>query len=96
MIYGNAVVIDGAEIALTAVIDGGEILLAQQIDDGVQSFMPIVPQYDEYEGETVVTPTEETQTLLTADLIVPANITINPIPSNYGRITWDGTKIVVS
>ena len=94
MIYGNAVVIDGAEIGLTAVIDGGEVTLVQQVDDGVQSFMPILP--DAYHGATDITPSEETQTLDTAGLVVADNIIIQPIPTNYGKITWDGTKIIVS
>ena len=94
MIYGNAVVIDGAEIGLTAVIDGGEITLASTVSDGVQTFMPLLP--DAYSGETTVTPSENEQTLLTAGLMVANNIVVNPIPSNYGLITYDGTKIIVS
>ena len=93
MIYGNAVVIDGAEIGLTAVIDGGEITLASTVSDGVQTFMPLLP--DAYSGETTVTPSEDTQTLLTSGLMVANNLTVNPIPSNYGRILWDGSIITV-
>lgn len=49
-----------------------------------------------YSGAYEVTPTEETQTLATADKVLSGNITVKPIPSNYGLITWDGTKLTVS
>lgn len=48
-----------------------------------------------YLGATVITPTDTEQVIPTADRHVLKNITINPIPSNYGRISWDGTKLTV-
>lgn len=51
---------------------------------------------EHYEGPTEVTPTEETQTLLTQGLFMDQDITVAPIPSNYGRITWDGSILTVS
>jgi len=56
--------------------------------------IPIYP--NPYEGITEVTPSAETQTLQTNGLMLQANITINPIPSNYGLITWTGSTITVS
>lgn len=49
-----------------------------------------------YEGVYEVTPTEETQILNTNNLKMTDNVTINPIPSNYGLITWNGTTLTVS
>ncbi|MBQ9685169.1 MAG: hypothetical protein IJV41_01300 [Oscillospiraceae bacterium] len=49
-----------------------------------------------YDGPLAVTPTEETQVLLTAGLIVAENIEVKPIPSNYGRIGWNGAALTVS
>lgn len=49
-----------------------------------------------YTGEYTVTPSAETQTLETNGLRMTDNITINPIPSNYGLITWNGSTITVS
>jgi hypothetical protein len=51
---------------------------------------------DHYEGATEVTPSDEEQVLLTAGLVVNDHITVHPIPSNYGRISWDGSKLTVS
>ena len=95
LIYGNAVAIDGGEIELDSMIDGGEIELDNLIDGGeVGVFFSIggTP----YTGETEVTPTEDTQYLLTQGYFMSANVKVNPIPTNYGKITWDGTKIIVS
>lgn len=56
-----------------------------------------VPIYPEtYTGETTVTPSEEVQVLSTSGLVVLDNITVNPIPSNYGLITYNGSTITVS
>lgn len=49
-----------------------------------------------YEGPYEVTPTQETQTLDTDSLYMRGNVTINPIPSNYGLITWNGSVLTVS
>ena len=49
-----------------------------------------------YEGPYSVTPTEEVQTLETDGKRMTDNVTINPIPSNYGLITWNGTALTVS
>lgn len=53
-------------------------------------------QYPDYEGETTFTPSAEMQTIPTAHTVLLSNITINPIPSNYGLITWNGTTLTVS
>lgn len=49
-----------------------------------------------YSGRYEVTPSESTQVLETAYHKMTANVVVNPIPSNYGRITWNGTVITVS
>lgn len=49
-----------------------------------------------YTGATTVTPSRSTQILETSGKTIDGNITVNPIPSNYGLITWDGSVITVS
>ena len=56
--------------------------------------IPIYP--NPYSGTIDITPTEETQTLHTAGYMVHTDIVVEPIPSNYGLITWDGATITVS
>lgn len=49
-----------------------------------------------YHGVYEVTPTTQEQTLPTEGCFVAENITVKPIPSNYGLITWNGSTITVS
>ena len=51
---------------------------------------------DPYTGAYEVTPSEETQTLETENKRMTGNVTINPIPSNYGLIGWNGSILTVS
>ena len=51
---------------------------------------------EHYHGAYEVTPSSEAQVLDTDTLILDGNITINPIPNNYGLISWDGSTITVS
>lgn len=56
-----------------------------------------IPIYPEpYTGDYTVTPSAETQTLSTEGLMMTSNVTVNPIPSNYGLITYNGSVITVS
>ena len=60
---------------------------------------PIARDYverDPYEGAYEITPSAETQILNTRNLRMTDNITVNPIPSNYGRIDYNGQYLVVS
>lgn len=49
-----------------------------------------------YSGDYTVTPSAQAQTLETGGHVLLSNITIEPIPSNYGLITWNGSVITVS
>ena len=79
------VVLDG-ELSLNIPMDGeaGTVIKVTEHD------LPV------YTGQTEVTPSEETQTLQTANKTVLHNIVVNPIPSNYGLITWNGSTLTVS
>lgn len=49
-----------------------------------------------YAGEYEATPTQFVQILYTKGRRMTENVTVNPIPSNYGLITWDGSVMTVS
>ena len=49
-----------------------------------------------YTGPYEVTPSSQTQVLPTELKTTELDIVINPIPSNYGLITWNGSVITVS
>ena len=82
-------------------VDGGSSATVRVNDPpavtfGTGEYVPYVPAIDEYEGPYEVTPTNVAQTLATRGLLSTADIVINPIPSNYGLIQWNGAVLTVS
>lgn len=49
-----------------------------------------------YQGSYEITPTDEAQTIPVHGLSMLQDLVIDPIPNNYGFITWDGSTITVS
>lgn len=49
-----------------------------------------------YEGEYIINPNTETQILETKNLRMLKDVVINPIPNNYGLITWNGSFLMIS
>lgn len=49
-----------------------------------------------YDGPYEFTPTEDTQTIEIEHLMATQDIVIDPIPYNYGLITWNGSTLKVS
>lgn len=60
---------------------------------------PVARKYTDrpaYEGPYTITPTQQEQVFETFAKRMTDNITVEPIPSNYGLITWDGSVLTVS
>lgn len=51
---------------------------------------------ERYAGPYEVTPTATAQTLPTDGLVMTADVVVQPIPSNWGRIAWNGAVLTVS
>ena len=51
---------------------------------------------DVYDGEMEFTPAEQAQVIRIRDKMALDDITIKPIPGNYGLITWNGAFLTVS
>lgn len=81
----NEIVLDG-ELSLNIPMDGEVGTVTKVVEHDLPT----------YTGETVITPSTTEQVLNTADKVVARNIVINPIPSNYGLITWNGSTLTVS
>ncbi len=79
------IVLDG-ELSLNIPMDGEVGIITKVVEHDLPT----------YTGETVITPSTTEQVLNTADKVVARNIVINPIPSNYGLITWNGSTLTVS
>lgn len=84
--------IDG-DCRLSDVVDG-ESSLTTVADGEVGVFMGLIP--DPYTGDYSVTPSADTQVIPVAGLTMLENFTVNPIPQNYGLISWSGSGIRVS
>ena len=75
-----------------------EVVFAPQ-QLGIDILPPVVKEYIgaiPYEGEYEVTPSEDTQVLFTDGKVLSRNVTVHPIPSNWGKITWNGAVLTVS
>lgn len=59
-------------------------------------YVPYVPVLERWEGPYEVVPTASAQTLATSGLQMASDLTVGPIPSNYGLVTWDGSTLTVS
>lgn len=49
-----------------------------------------------YEGEYTFTPSAEAQTIAINGKVALHNITIQPIPSNYGLVSWNGATLSIT
>ena len=66
---------------------------------GTSTGTPITRDFvdrDPYEGDYIIIPSAETQVLQTKYLRMTDDVTIKPIPQNYGLITWNGSFLTVS
>lgn len=63
---------------------------------GMGNVYKITVGADPYEGEYVVTPTRERQVLETKHLAMAENVVIEPIPQNYGLITYNGFGLTIT
>lgn len=89
--------IDARVELVDRIIDCPTEVIGGVIEGSVELVTPVGgAQYPDYDGPVVFTPTEEAQTLETANTVLLENITINPIPSNYGKIAWNGLGIRIS
>ena len=81
----DKIVLDG-ELSLNIPLDGtpDKVLKVEEYD------LPV------YDGITEITPSQDTQILQTSNKVLTRNIIVNPIPSNYGLVTWDGSVLTVS
>lgn len=55
-----------------------------------------VGEYPVYKGAYEITPSLETQTLETAYMVLTNNVVVAPIPSNYGKISYDGSTLYIT
>lgn len=57
--------------------------------------LPEIVSPPKYTGPYEVTPGEVELDLDTGGLLMTKNVTVSPIPNNYGLITWNGLYLTV-
>lgn len=87
------IVLDGS-CTLSSQLDGSCALRSTM--DGIMDKVVEIQRVDYYTGDYTVTPSSEAITLNTAQLMMNGNVTVEPIPSNYGLVTWNGSTLTVS
>lgn len=70
-------------------VTGDEIKPMKTILGGRGGSVPVYP------GPTEFTPSAEKQTIGVSGYRLKENITIDPIPVNYGRLVWNGHTLTV-
>ena len=80
-------------VVLDHVID---VDILNEITDVDTEGYAVVESGEEYHGCCDFVPSKEKQIVPIANKMVRENIVIEPIPSNYGLITYDGFGITVS
>ena len=84
---------DGQEVAVQ---DRTDSVAVQSTSQTVEAKSAVIVGGIPYAGSYEVTPGATAQTLPTASRMLAQDITIQPIPSNYGLVTYDGISIRVS
>lgn len=91
----DTVVIDG-DLLMVTQSDGDPDLDIQQNGEAGEVIKVVDYDHPIYDGPIEITPSRETQVLETQGKILITNIVVNPIPKNYGLITWNGSVLTVS
>lgn len=72
-----------------------EIINTQIVDVEIESDMVPVGDYEEYEGDYLVVPKFENQTLETKDKVMGFNVEIKPIPVEKVANTSGGNTVII-
>lgn len=76
--------------AIPMTVEDGSITLDVSIGTAYE-----VVAGETYDGPYEFTPSEEEQTALTDGKVMDGNVVIHPVPSNYGKVSWDGSNITI-
>lgn len=73
-----------------------DVVKKPAVDFAVDNVRVAAGSGEAYEGNYEITPSEELQTLPTANRQLARDIVVAPIPKNYGRITYSGGGIIIT
>ena len=73
----------------------GVLTGAVSSDASLSGALTIAGSIPSYHGSLEITPGDEPQTVECSGLLMPQDIIVKPVPSNYGRIEWNGVALTV-
>lgn len=68
----------------------------ESVDYSIEKVRFIYIEHPIYDGQHNIAPTSETQVLDTKNKLLRQNIVVDPIPHNYGLVTWNGAWLTIS
>ena len=92
-------VADGSDVEMNASASSQNVPVAVDDATAIQSEIGVAyysVQGEIYDGSYSVVPSDHEQILQTANKAMLRDFVIAPIPSNYGKITYNGSVITVS
>lgn len=82
---------------LTGILKAVGVLTGEISEEqGLSGALTIAGGIPSFQGPYAVTSGDAVQTIDCAGLLMSQDIIVQPIPSNYGRIAWDGVSLSVS
>lgn len=81
---------------MDTIIRNRDIVVIEQRDSSTVEVKSEIALSPPYKGDYIITPTHEVQKLQTKGYTMKDDIIIEPIPKNYGLISWNGRYIKVS
>lgn len=90
----NGLPINGGKLNTPQTLHGGSLAAPSALGGGQVRQAGLSVEW--YKGSYSVTPSSEAQILPTKLKVGSADIVVQPIPNNYGLITWNGSTITVS
>lgn len=82
-------------ITITATISNEIPTINANIENNTLSLSSSVEKYGAYNGSYEFNPSEAVQIVKVNGCVMYDDITINPIPANYGQIVWNGATITI-
>lgn len=93
-VHSDSLTLTGSIIAAEHIVNGKVIQSGATVSGNI--LMAGAGDVPYFSGAYEYTPTQTVQTIQIANKMATANIIINPIPNNYGLVTWNGATLTVS
>lgn len=84
------------EVQIAPMIIKVQASMGGEVEVGIEALNVVHIAEEPYTGPTTIVPDEHAQIVQIAGKTAVTNIRIEPIPQNWGKITWNGATLTVS